>query len=118
MEGCGLWHFEQWVNNVRFTCQGHTHAVLSLQDVNSYLEYLTLRAIYEAYIGNRTFQADRVKSDFDNINKPANASDLEQRISEVPAQGIEALVRRATHPTDPLHCQAPRYQCLRRTLQR
>ena len=82
--------------------------MLSLQDVNSYLEFLTLRAIYEVYIGNRTYQKDRVKANFDNINKPANVSDLEQRISEVPAQGIEALVRRATNPPDPLHSQSPR----------
>ena len=61
--------------------------------MNSYLEFLTLRAIYEVYLGNTTYQADRVKDDFDNINKPANASDLEQRLSQVPAQGIEALVR-------------------------
>ena len=60
--------------------------------MNSYLEFLTLRAIYEVYIGNTTFQADIVKDDFDNINKPANASDLGQRLSEVPSQGIEALV--------------------------
>ena len=56
------------------------------------MEYLTLRAIYEVYIGNRTYQADRVKASFNNINYPANESDLAQRISEVPQQGIEALV--------------------------
>ena len=67
-------------------------APVRLQAVNDYLQFLTLRAIYEVYIGNTTFQADIVKNDFDNINKPANASDLEQRLSEVPSQGIEALV--------------------------
>ena len=82
-------------------------ALAFAQAVNSYLEFLTLRAIYEVYIGNTTFQADIVKDDFDNINKPANASDLEQRLSEVPSQGIEALVwhHRSWHP--PLPQNAP-----------
>ena len=64
----------------------------SLQGVIAYLEFLTLRAIYEVYIGNRTFQADRVKQNFNNIKPVANASDLTTRLSEVPQQGIEALV--------------------------
>ena len=68
-------------------------ALLHLQAVNEYLRFLTLRAIYEVYIGNTTYQADIVKDDFHNINKPANASDLEQRLSQVPSQGVEALVR-------------------------
>ena len=63
-----------------------------LQDVVAYLEFLVLRAIFEVYEGNRTYAADRVKDDIDNISKPANASDLEQRIAEYPQQGIEALV--------------------------
>ena len=62
-------------------------ALVCAQAVNSYLEFLTLRAIYEVYIGNTSFQADIVKDDFDNINKPANASDLAQRLSEVPSAG-------------------------------
>ena len=64
-----------------------------VQGVNEYLEYLTLFAIYNVYIGNRTYQADRVKSNFNNIKPIANASDLATRLSEVPEQGIEALVR-------------------------
>ena len=76
-------------------------ALTCAQAVNSYLEFLTLRAIYEVYIGNTTFQADIVKDDFDNINKPANATDLQQRLSEVPSQGIEALVRPQQGPCGP-----------------
>ena len=58
----------------------------------AYLEFLVLKAIFEVYEGNRTYAADRVKDDIDNISKPANASDLGQRIAEYPQQGIEALV--------------------------
>ena len=42
----------------------HTEFLCSVQGVIAYLEFLTLRAIYEVYIGNRTFQADRVKQNF------------------------------------------------------
>ena len=58
----------------------------------AYLEFLVLRALFEVYEGNRTYAADRVKDDIDNISKPANASEVEQRIADFPQQGIEALV--------------------------
>ena len=50
-----------------------------MQGVNAYLEFLTLRAIYEVYLGNRTYQAKRVEQNFNNIKPIANASDLATR---------------------------------------
>lgn len=76
----------------------------------AYLEFLVLRALFEVYEGNRTYAADRVKDDIDNISKPANASEVEHRIAEYPQQGIEALVSSICPHIFLVHC-CPVHTC-------